>query len=38
MSTACEQAVPPTVHNIQHDVPPENIMAMREAVMEYGTY
>ena len=27
-----------TVHNIQHDVPPQNIMAMWEAVMEYGKY
>ena len=27
-----------TVHNIQADVPPENIMAMREAVMEFGMY
>ena len=27
-----------TVHNIQADVPPENIMAMQEAVMEYGRY
>ncbi len=26
------------VHNIQHDVPPENIMAMWEAVQEYGKY
>jgi uroporphyrinogen decarboxylase len=27
-----------TVHNIQHDVPPENIIAMWEAVREYGKY
>lgn len=27
-----------TVHNIQADVPPENIMAMREALAEYGVY
>jgi uroporphyrinogen decarboxylase len=27
-----------TVHNIQADVPPENIMAMREALAEYGAY
>jgi uroporphyrinogen decarboxylase len=27
-----------TVHNIQADVPPENIMAMWEAVREYGVY
>jgi uroporphyrinogen decarboxylase len=27
-----------TVHNIQADVPPENIMAMRETVREAGTY
>ncbi|MGI6566500.1 MAG: uroporphyrinogen decarboxylase family protein [Limnochordia bacterium] len=27
-----------TVHNIQGDVPPENIVAMWEAVMEYGRY
>jgi len=27
-----------TVHNIQADVPPENIMAMREAVREFGRY
>jgi len=27
-----------TVHNIQHDCPPENIIAMWEAVMEYGKY
>ncbi|MBI1928401.1 hypothetical protein HYR99_29680 [Candidatus Poribacteria bacterium] len=27
-----------TVHNIQADVPPENIMAMREAVREFGQY
>ncbi len=26
------------VHNIQADVPPENIMAMWEALMEYGRY
>jgi uroporphyrinogen decarboxylase len=27
-----------TVHNIQADVPPENIMAMYEALWEYGVY
>lgn len=27
-----------TVHNIQSDVPPENIIAMYEAVHEYGKY
>ena len=27
-----------TVHNIQADVPPENIIAMWEALQEYGTY
>jgi uroporphyrinogen decarboxylase len=27
-----------TVHNIQADVPPENILAMWEAVREYGVY
>lgn len=27
-----------TVHNIQADVPPENIVAMWEAVREFGTY
>jgi uroporphyrinogen decarboxylase len=27
-----------TVHNIQADVPPENIMAMRETLSEYGVY
>jgi uroporphyrinogen decarboxylase len=27
-----------TVHNIQADVPPENIMAMWEALREYGRY
>ena len=27
-----------TVHNIQPDVPPENIMAMWEALQEYGVY
>ncbi len=27
-----------TVHNIQADVPPENIMAMWEALQEYGRY
>jgi uroporphyrinogen decarboxylase len=27
-----------TVHNIQADVPPENIVAMWEALREYGTY
>jgi len=27
-----------TVHNIQADVPPENIMAMWEALQEYGIY
>jgi uroporphyrinogen decarboxylase len=27
-----------TVHNIQADVPPENLMAMWEALQEYGVY
>jgi len=27
-----------TIHNIQPDVPPENLMAMWEALREYGTY
>jgi uroporphyrinogen decarboxylase len=27
-----------TVHNIQNDVPPENIVAMYEALREYGNY
>jgi len=27
-----------TVHNIQADVPPENILAMRDALFEYGMY
>ena len=27
-----------TIHNIQADVPPENIMAMWEALQEYGVY
>lgn len=27
-----------TVHNIQGDVPPENVLAMWEALMEYGAY
>ncbi len=27
-----------TVHNIQADVPPENIMAMWEALQDYGSY
>jgi len=27
-----------TVHNIQGNVPPENIMAMWEALQEYGVY
>jgi len=27
-----------TVHNIQEDVPPENIIAMWETLMEYGKY
>ncbi len=27
-----------TVHNIQADVPPENILAMWEALQEFGTY
>jgi uroporphyrinogen decarboxylase len=27
-----------TVHNIQADVPPENIVAMWEALQEYGVY
>lgn len=26
------------VHNIQADVPPENIVAMAEATLKYGTY
>jgi uroporphyrinogen decarboxylase len=27
-----------TVHNIQHDVPPQNVQAMQEALFEYGRY
>ena len=27
-----------TVHNIQADVPPENIVAMWQALREYGAY
>jgi uroporphyrinogen decarboxylase len=27
-----------TVHNVQSDVPPENFMAMWEALQEYGVY
>jgi uroporphyrinogen decarboxylase len=27
-----------TVHNIQSDVPPQNIMAMRETLNKYGKY
>lgn len=27
-----------TVHNIQADVPPENVIAMRDALVEYGRY
>jgi uroporphyrinogen decarboxylase len=27
-----------TVHNIQNDVPPENIVAMWEALQEFGRY
>ena len=27
-----------TVHNIQADVPPQNVMAMWEALREYGVY
>ncbi|MGD9101206.1 MAG: uroporphyrinogen decarboxylase family protein, partial [Anaerolineae bacterium] len=27
-----------TVHNIQADVPPQNIVAMWEALQEYGVY
>jgi uroporphyrinogen decarboxylase len=27
-----------TIHNIQADVPPENIVAMYETVLEYGKY
>jgi uroporphyrinogen decarboxylase len=27
-----------TVHNIQADVPPENVIAMWEALQEYGVY
>ncbi len=27
-----------TVHNVQSDVPPENYMAMWEALKEYGVY
>ena len=27
-----------TVHNIQSDVPPQNIIAMWQALQEYGVY
>jgi uroporphyrinogen decarboxylase len=27
-----------TIHNIQADVPPENIIAMWQALQEYGVY
>ena len=27
-----------TVHNIQADVPPQNLIALWEALQEYGTY
>ena len=27
-----------TIHNIQPDVPPENIVALFEAIHEYGQY
>jgi uroporphyrinogen decarboxylase len=27
-----------TVHNIQADVPPENVVAMWQALWEYGVY
>ena len=27
-----------TIHNVQADVPPENFMAMWEALMEFGTH
>jgi uroporphyrinogen decarboxylase len=27
-----------TVHNIQHNVPPANVMAMWETLQEYGVY
>jgi uroporphyrinogen decarboxylase len=27
-----------TVHNIQADVPPENLLAMWDALREYGAY
>jgi uroporphyrinogen decarboxylase len=27
-----------TIHNILHNVPPENIMAMWETIQEYGAY
>ena len=27
-----------SVHNVQGDVPPENFMAMWEAMREYGSY
>ena len=27
-----------TVHNIQHDVPPENLAAMFDALQEFGLY
>jgi uroporphyrinogen decarboxylase len=26
------------VHNVQGDVPPQNLIAMRDAVWEYGNY
>lgn len=30
--------IPSAVHNIQHDVSPQNIIALYEAIREYGTY
>ena len=30
--------IPSSVHNIQHDVSPQNIIAMYEAIREFGTY
>jgi uroporphyrinogen decarboxylase len=30
--------IPCAVHNIQHDVPAQNIVAMYQAIKEYGTY
>jgi uroporphyrinogen decarboxylase len=30
--------IPCHVHNLQHDVPPENVIAMYRAIKEYGTY